>query len=301
MKALLCVNVAYCRLSSGDLAGARDVLRDELDERSAATAVKVWAQALRIRLRTLLGDDGDASEPFSATMAAALQLGEPQVVALAGGAISKELLAAGDGQSARETIDGALYAVSAFDYTHWLLDAVAQAGDALSVVYARSLLDEAQRHDNPLANAWRSLFDARCALRPGAPGDGRDLAARAAREFVALGLPVDAAEALEAAGDVAGALAIYRRTGASVAVGRLEGRAGGRRRQAVTGASPLTRREREIAELLARGYSSRVVATELGIGQRTVETHVAAIYEKLGIKSRAELARRISDEQSGTT
>ena len=299
MKALLCVNVAYCRLSSGDLAGARDVLRDELDERSAATAVKVWTQALRIRLRTLLGDDGGAAEPFAATMDAALQLGEPQVVALASGAIVKDRLAAGDTQSARETIGRALFAVSEFDYTHWLLDAVAQAGDELAITYARGLLDDAQRRDNPLANACRSLFDARLALR-GAAADGHDLALRAHEQFIALGLPIDAAEALEAAGDRESALALYRRTGASVAIRRLE-RGSGRRRPAAAGAASLTRREREIAVLLARGYSSRVVAEELGIGQRTVETHVAAIYEKLGIKSRAELALRISAEAGAGT
>jgi DNA-binding CsgD family transcriptional regulator/tetratricopeptide (TPR) repeat protein len=291
MKTVFCVNVAYCRLMCGDLAGSRAALRDELDERSAATAVKVWAQALRIRLRTLLGDD--ESEPFVATMDAALQLGEPQVVALASGAISKDRLAAGDERFARTTIDEALFALSAFDYTHWLLDAVGEAGDELAVAYARGLLDAAQRYNNPLANACRSLFDARIALRGGADGDGRELALRAHAEFLALGLRVDAAEALEGAGDLAGALSLYRDVGATVAIRRLEARAGRRRAGAATEAVPLTRREREIAELLARGYSSRVVAAELGIGARTVETHVAAIYHKLGIKSRAELAHRI--------
>ena len=292
VKALLCVNVVYCRVSLGDLAGARAVLRDELDERSAATAVKIWAHALRVRLRTLTGDDVEPAEPFTATLDAALKVGDPQVVALAGGAIAKHQLAAGDLPSACATIDGALYAVPSFDYMHWLLDAVAQAGDERAIAYGRGLLEEAQRHGNPLADASRSLFEARTAARRGGPDESAEPAQRAHEAFSALGFPIEAAEALEAAGDLAGALAIYQLTGASAAAGQLEGRIG-RRRSAAAGGAQLTPREHEIAELLARGYSSRVVATELGIGQRTVETHVAAIYHKLGIKSRAELARRI--------
>ena len=54
----------------------------------------------------------------------------------------------------------------------------------------------------------------------------------------------------------------------------------------------LTARETEVASLLASGYTDREIATMLGIGRRTVETHAANIRAKLGLKSRRELARR---------
>jgi DNA-binding NarL/FixJ family response regulator len=52
----------------------------------------------------------------------------------------------------------------------------------------------------------------------------------------------------------------------------------------------LTRREREVARLVSRGLSNRAIATALGIGERTVEDHVARAFSKLGFSSRAQLA-----------
>lgn len=52
----------------------------------------------------------------------------------------------------------------------------------------------------------------------------------------------------------------------------------------------LTRREREIARLIAGGLSNREVAKRLVISQRTVDSHVEHIYGKLGISSRVVLS-----------
>jgi DNA-binding CsgD family transcriptional regulator len=52
----------------------------------------------------------------------------------------------------------------------------------------------------------------------------------------------------------------------------------------------LSRREREIAQLVAEGRTSREVADELIIGVRTVESHLARVYAKLGVRSRNDLA-----------
>jgi predicted ATPase/DNA-binding CsgD family transcriptional regulator len=51
----------------------------------------------------------------------------------------------------------------------------------------------------------------------------------------------------------------------------------------------LTAREREIAELAATGASNREISSHLYVSVRTVENHLATIYRKLGIKTRAEL------------
>ena len=55
---------------------------------------------------------------------------------------------------------------------------------------------------------------------------------------------------------------------------------------------PLTKRERQVAELVADGRSAREIARQLHIGRRTVETHVARAYAKLGVRSRIELILR---------
>jgi non-specific serine/threonine protein kinase len=58
------------------------------------------------------------------------------------------------------------------------------------------------------------------------------------------------------------------------------------------GASPgqLTRREQEVAALVARGQSNSQIAATLVISARTVETHVQHIMDKLGCGSRAQIA-----------
>lgn len=57
------------------------------------------------------------------------------------------------------------------------------------------------------------------------------------------------------------------------------------------GAGPaLTPREREVAEFLAGGLTNRELAAALGISERTAETHVSNIMNKLGVNSRLQVA-----------
>ena len=52
----------------------------------------------------------------------------------------------------------------------------------------------------------------------------------------------------------------------------------------------LTRRERDVAQLVAQGKSNKAIAHDLGIGERTVEGYVASALAKLDFTSRAQLA-----------
>jgi DNA-binding CsgD family transcriptional regulator len=61
------------------------------------------------------------------------------------------------------------------------------------------------------------------------------------------------------------------------------------RRHTPIGVESLTPSERRVAELAARGLTNRQIAQTLFVTVKTIETHLAAAYDKLGIRSRREL------------
>jgi len=62
-----------------------------------------------------------------------------------------------------------------------------------------------------------------------------------------------------------------------------------------TGTNPLSDREREVLQLVARGYTYRQAGKELYIAEKTVENHVRNILGKLHLSRRAELIRWAAD------
>ncbi len=67
--------------------------------------------------------------------------------------------------------------------------------------------------------------------------------------------------------------------------------AAGARRRSLRPAGELTRREREVLQLLVEGQANKTVAKALGISVKTAETHRARIMRKLGMKSLADVVR----------
>jgi DNA-binding NarL/FixJ family response regulator len=63
-----------------------------------------------------------------------------------------------------------------------------------------------------------------------------------------------------------------------------------------SGSSPLTTREKEILECVARGQSNRDVAEELNISEYTVKNHLKNILQKLHLENRVQLTRYAFDQ-----
>jgi predicted ATPase/DNA-binding CsgD family transcriptional regulator len=164
-----------------------------------------------------------------------------------------------------------------------------------------------------LASSWSGFW-----LQRGAGGEGRrwlewllaqdatrvDQGARAQGLFAAAGLALAAGDA-----STAGALehqALTLRAAPSREPRRDDVQPDRKQKESVDHIGPsgllrsLTDREREVAMLLLRGMTNRQIGEELIITERTAETHVCRILAKLKLKSRAQLARWLVDQQSTT-
>jgi DNA-binding CsgD family transcriptional regulator len=188
------------------------------------------------------------------------------------------------------------------------LVALRELDEARTVTARLGALSEEQAHP------WGRASTKRCdgLVRLAAGGDAETAAAQltdAAEAYAALGLRFDRARSLLALGRAQRRLrkwALARRS-LELAVeafeelgsngwaeqAREEGaRVGGRRPKTDTGLSDT---ERRVAELAADGLANKEIAQRLFVSVRTVEVHLKHAYAKLGIRSRTQLARRLSE------
>jgi DNA-binding CsgD family transcriptional regulator len=107
--------------------------------------------------------------------------------------------------------------------------------------------------------------------------------------------PYEAAVALRDAGELQAAYRAFRALGANRAreetAGLLRAAAQPIPRGPRHTATPrLSDTERSICRMVADGATNAAIAATLNIGERTVETHIGRIYEKIGRRGRAALA-----------
>ncbi|MEV4316709.1 LuxR C-terminal-related transcriptional regulator [Actinocrispum sp. NPDC049592] len=128
--------------------------------------------------------------------------------------------------------------------------------------------DRAEVFDLPGATAYADLAGARIALAKGDSEEGVLLAKRAVEGFAVAGWPLAEEQAR----------------------GLLD---------AVKPDTRLSKREREVAELVGLGRSNREIAELLVLSPRTVEIHVAKVLRKLGVRGRAAVAAQLTGGRPG--
>jgi DNA-binding CsgD family transcriptional regulator/tetratricopeptide (TPR) repeat protein len=283
------LSLARLRYCFGDVGAARSALEDALASGDEARRHAIWLAAVGIPIALAAGDRSllercavdDAVERAHAT-------GDTFAIASTVAA-HVELLAAQD----RASEIAALLA-RALDALHgdarplFLCPLVARFGHDSDFARARALL-EAPKHDRS-RRAERALFDAYVAARRRRSAKVVPLAFEAAGLFAGLHWTIERARALELAGWTENALRIYREAGSHGDVARLE--SGGRRADPLGGLTP---REREVAELVLGGATNRSAADALGLSERTVANLVQSIFNRLGVNSRAGLARHVAE------
>ena len=68
-----------------------------------------------------------------------------------------------------------------------------------------------------------------------------------------------------------------------------------RAQERAASAPPLTRRERELVDLVRQGLRNRDIANELGVTEGTVKVYLHAIFDKFNVENRTELAMRAAE------
>ncbi|HTI32242.1 MAG TPA: AAA family ATPase [Miltoncostaea sp.] len=197
-----------------------------------------------------------------------------------GGDIVETLIRAGEEQHAREVLGflreqaeraGAAWTMAALERCRGML-----ATDATFEGHMAAAMALHDRTDTPFERA-RTLL---------ALGERRRRARRVRQAREPLGAALEAFESLGAARWAEWA--------------RRELRAAGTRARPAPPASTgaLTPQELQVALSAARGATNRETATALLISPKTVEYHLARVYAKLGVRSRAELAARMAARTS---
>ncbi len=297
-SAWLLPNDALGALLAGDLDAAARTLAHASDQSSGFPTTYRWVLALRVRLATLLGNESgdlvaDAVRAFEASQLEADSTVSILTVQIVGAALALHYGVLGDIDEAARIVAFAADALEGVDAPYWILDAVGRYGDRPLRDRARRRLEALIEHDGAWpARGFLALADAREAARRRDRDESTRHAEAAAEAFRTAEWHLEEAYALEAAGRLADALALFRRAGARGEVRRLTDAAPAERRR---GDRTLTGREREIARLVAGGSTTRAIAELLTLSERTVETHIAAAYRKLGVSSRQALASLLAD------
>ena len=156
------------------------------------------------------------------------------------------------------------------------LVALAEGDAPLAARLALSALDEAEAAGAAL-EAARSRLVAGRALLTSDRAAGLALLGQAAEEAARCGAPRVADEAR---------LALRR---AGVRIGR-----GGGRAEGATGLAALSGREREVADLVSEGLTNREIGARLFLSEKTIETHMTRVLQKLGVRSRAQVAAEVA-------
>jgi DNA-binding CsgD family transcriptional regulator len=306
----------------GDFAAAAAVA-DEAVERAEhidTQHIRGVALAMRATVAAHLGSAAEARSDANAALAIAIECGTPQLALRAItilGFVDVSMANYEDAQKvfqplvdAFDTLPGS--EIRNKDYAPDAIEALINVGHiAASEPLIERLEADGQRLDRP----WLLAVSARCrAMWWAAKGDldeAMRMVTKAMAEHDRLQMPFDRARTLlllgqlqrrkrlkqAAAETFAEALREFERMGASLWATRA------REEIDRTDVDPARRSvlrptEQRVAELVSSGMTNRDVAAELFISQKTVEANLTQIYRKLGLRSRAQLARKLGEGRS---
>ena len=307
----------FLALVQGDAAGARALLEAALaaarqagDDQSVAYASGFLGYAMH-----WLGEEDQGHALAENALALHQRSGDQVGVVLAQMQIGFIHLCAGEAQSAADWFGECARTCESSGntwyhaYARWGLGVAAllMADHGAAAGPVRAALDSMRKLDDPMGVVL--CLDALAWIAVAHDQAPRALTLRAAADAAWAAIPATPQPALRKHHDAALAAARDAVTESAFAAAVAEGAAMSRaqaiayalgesaRPKARSGTGPapahpgrLTRREQDVAMLVARGLSNGQIAGELVISARTVETHVQHIMDKLGVGTRAQIA-----------
>jgi DNA-binding CsgD family transcriptional regulator/tetratricopeptide (TPR) repeat protein len=267
--------VAYCSLTyartltlQGRFDEARALARQALESGATTATFKTKAASVGIPL-ALVANDSSLLE--SCADEHALQFAErsreTQRIASVAAAFAQLRVSVGRQSEARHLLTQVLRAIPQAHRCWDFFLAVARWGSAEDIALARTMLAAAP--GRPRVQRAYSLLFLAITQQKKDPLRSKRLASIAARAFESMGDGLHARDAN----------ALQAETGS---------------RRSKTANNELTHRQNEIAHLVAEGATNKSIAARLSVSEHTVEHHISAIFERLGIKSRAQLANFVA-------
>jgi ATP/maltotriose-dependent transcriptional regulator MalT len=311
-------NLAAVECAAGALATADELVRSAMrTARDCEDAhVESWTRLRRAMVSAWSGRADEAREAGRQRLAEAEQRGERPGIARILTVLGTLALSEDDVPQALSQLGEAAAVMEETGYGNPgaipavpnAIEALARAGDKTAAgALLDRLADQAAALDNEYADALLGRSRGVVMLAQGSAEAATEVLPESMSTFDRLGYRPDAARAAlllgrawirvgrraRASQVLADARARFAEMGAVLwearAVEELERVAPGR----TTG--ELTATERRIASLIAEGLRNREIAQTLFVSPATVEAHLTRIYRKLGIRSRSELARLVSD------
>jgi DNA-binding NarL/FixJ family response regulator len=314
-------DLTAARLAAGEALALAEQLAEPMQEAEALVQLAAVEAELAQAVECL------AHAQRAARLADARECGKGELISLGAAALGGLALASGrpaEAVSQLEPVAAGVLGAGIADpaVVPWVVDLVEAYAQNGQAARARTLRDWLATHAEKCGRTWAQRAVLRCDVLLDDDASARDRLANAVteehdpnrlqygRNLLVLGsaqrragqraVARDSLDRAHAVFVTAGARAWGERAAAEL-------RSLGTRTVRPTARDPLatlTPQEARVAQLVAGGARNREVAASLFVTPKTVETHLAAIYRKLGVRGRSELAVRLTrtemtDESQG--
>ena len=296
LEVLASANAALIHARAGRLRAGRALVERGLAIPEPATTGPIALASAALEIGRALCDEALVARSVSAELIEAAFISRINTtLGRLAGPYARWLDSRGDRRGASDVLHRAMQALTAPGGATETIVAAVELGDGATRRAALAYLPAIDAMSSvPIYAATSLHVRALDASRAGDAGLAHECATLAEAWYRALGWRLHAARCLELMAEPEAAAAEYLAAESRADVRRLEAQ------RPAQAAEPLalSRRELQIASLVAAGTPIKRLAERLDVNQRSVDKHLTSIYGKLGLRNRSELAAFVARQSS---